>query len=76
MNHIAAFLLVLCEENDEETFYLFISILFATDYCSLINNDLFKLNSFFYCFNRLLNIMFPEMDSFFKNIKVDGGYFL
>ena len=76
MNHIAAFLLILCEENDEETFYLFISILFVTDYCGLINNDLLKLNSFFYCFGRLLNIMFPEMDDFFKNINVNGGYFL
>jgi hypothetical protein len=76
MNHIAAFLLILCEENDEETFYLFISILFATDYCGLINNDLLKLNSFFYCFGRLLNIMYPEMDDFFKNINVSGGFFL
>ena len=76
MNHIAAFLLILCEENDEETFYLFISMLFATDYCGLINNDLLKLNSFFYCFGRLLNIMFPEMDNFLKNNNVSGGYFL
>jgi hypothetical protein len=76
MNHIAAFLLILCNEDEEETFYLFLSILFATDYCSLIVNDLFKLNSFFYCFERLLNIIFPEMNSYFKNINVDGGFFL
>ena len=63
MNHIAGFLLVLCNEDEEETFYLFLSILFATDYCGLIVNDLLKLNSFFYCFERLLNIMFPEMNS-------------
>ena len=76
MNHIAAFLLVLCDENEEETFYLFLSILFATDYCGLIVNDLLKLNSFFYCFERLLNIMYPEMNSYFNNIDVSGGYFL
>ena len=76
MNHIAAFLLILCDEDEEETFYLFLSILFATDYCGLIVNDLLKLNSFFYCFERLLNITFPEMNSFFKNINVNGGYFL
>ena len=51
-------------------------MLFATDYCGLINNDLLKLNSFFYCFGRLLNIMFPEMDNFLKNNIVSGGYFL
>ena len=76
MNHIAAFLLVLCQEDEEETFYLFLSILFASDYCSLVDNNLLKLNSFFYCFGRILNIMFPEMNSYFKNINVDGGFFL
>ena len=76
MNHIAAFLLILCEEKEDETFYLFLSILFATDYCGLIVNDLLKLNSFFYCFERLLNIMFPEMNNYFKNNNINGGYFL
>ena len=76
MNHIAAVLLVLCEENEEEAFYLFIGLLFATDYCSLIVKNLKKLNSFFYCFERLLNIMFPEMNRYFKNINVNCGYFL
>ena len=76
MNHIAAFLLVLCDEDEEETFYLFLSILFATDYCSLVVNDLSKLNAFFYCFERLLNIMFPEMNTYLKNSKVGGGFFL
>ena len=76
MNHIASFILVLCEENEEETFYLFLSILFATDYCSLVVNDLLKLNSFFYCFERLLNTMLPEMNIYFKNVNVDCGYFL
>ena len=76
MNHIASFLLILCNEDEEETFYLFLSILFVTDYCNLVVNDLLKLNSFFYCFERLLNIIFPEMNSFFKNININGGYFL
>ena len=76
MNHIAAFLLVLCNEDEEETFYLFLSILFATDYCGLILNDLLKLNSFFYCFERLLNIMYPEMNNYLNNISINGGYFL
>ena len=76
MNHIAGLLLVLCEENEEEAFYLFLSLLKATDYCSLVINNLKKLNSFFYCFERLLNIMFPEMNRYFKNINVNCGYFL
>ena len=76
MNHIAAFLLILCNEDEEETFYLFLSILYSTDYCSLVVNDLSKLNSFFYCFERLLNIMFPEMNTYLKNSKVGAAYFL
>lgn len=76
MNHIAAFFLVLCEENEEETFYLFLSFLFKTDYCSLIENDLSKLNQFFYCFERLLNIMLPEMNNYLLSNNVNGGYFL
>ena len=76
MNYITAFLLVLCEENEEDTFYLYLSILFSTDYCGLIVNDLFKLNSFFYSFERLLNIMIPEISNYFKINKIDGGFFL
>ena len=45
MNHLAAFFLIISEENEEETFYLFMSFLLGTDYCSLIENDLAKLNT-------------------------------
>ena len=76
MNHIAAFLLVLCDENEEEAFYLFLSILLYTDYCSLIDNDLIKLNSFFYCFERLLHIIFPEMYNYLMSTNVNSGYYL
>ena len=76
MNHIGAFILVLCEENEEETFYLFLSILLSSEYCNLIDNDLVKLNSFFYSFERALNLMFPEMYNFFMNNNINGGYYL
>ena len=76
MNHIAAFFLILCEENEEETFYLFLSFLFETDYCSLVENDLNKLNKFFYCFERILCIMLPEMNNYLMSNNVNGGYFL
>ena len=76
MNHITAFLLVLCEENEEEAFYLFLSILLGCKYCSLIENDLVKLNSFFYSFERCLHLMFPEMYNFFVNNNIKAGYYL
>ena len=76
MNHIASFLLVLCEENEEEAFYLYLCILLGTDYCNIIDDDLTKLNSFFYCFERVLNLMFPEMYNFLNNNNINGGYYL
>ena len=76
MNHIAAFLLVLCEENEEEAFYLFLCILVNTDYCKIIDENLNKLNLFFYCFERLLNLMLPEMYNFFVSKNINGGYYL
>ena len=76
MNHLASFFLIICEENEEECFYLFMSFLLGTDYCSLIENDLMKLNMFFYCFERLLNITLPEMHNFLINNNVNGSYFL
>ena len=36
-------------------------ILLGCKYCSLIENDLVKLNSFFYSFERCLNLMFPDL---------------
>ena len=76
MNHIASFLLVLCEENEEEAFYLFLCILVNTGYCNIIDDNLDKLNKFFYCFDRLLNLMFPEMHNFFLSNNINGGYYL
>ena len=76
MNHIAAFLLCLCDENEEETFYLFISILLMSEYCTLVDNDLKQLHSVFYCFERLLDIIFPEMYNFLKGNGINAGYFI
>ena len=76
MNHIAAFLLILCDEDEEEAFYLYISLLLGCNYCNLIENDLVKLNSFFYSFERCLHLMFPEMYNFFMNNKIKAGYYL
>ena len=50
MNHIVAFLLIICNVDEEETFYLFLSILFSSDYCSFVDNNLFKLHFIFLLF--------------------------
>ena len=75
MNFVAAFLLNITN-NEEETFYLFLSILDGTDYGKLFVKDLEKLKKYFYVFGRLMNVLLPELDFFLKDNKVDVSYFV
>ena len=76
MNQIAAFLLNICEDNDEEVFYLFMSFLKNSEYSNLFKNDLEKMNALFYQFDRILNLYLPEIYLFFKVSSVNSGYFV
>ena len=55
MNYIAAFLLNITN-NEEESFYLFLSLMIFTDYGKLYENDLEILKEYFYVFERLVCI--------------------
>ena len=76
MNQIAAFLLNICEDNEEEAFYIFMSFLKNTEYINLFTNDLEKMNVLFYQFDRLINLYLPEIYIFFKASSVNSGYFI
>ena len=76
MNQIAAFLLNICEDNEEEAFYIFMSFLKNTKYINLFTNDLEKMNVLFYQFDRLINLYLPEIYIFFKASSVNSGYFI
>ena len=71
MNFIAAFLLTLCGD-EEEAFYIFLSLLLTSDYGSLFTKDLANLKKFFYVFERIIDILLPEIYNYLKinNIKV------
>ena len=71
MNFIAAFLLTLCGD-EEEAFYIFLCLLLTSDYGSLFTKDLANLKKFFYVFERVLDILLPELYNYLKinNIKV------
>ena len=71
MNFIAAFLLNLCQD-EEEAFYIFLSLLITSDYGSLFNKELANLKKYFYVFERILDILLPELYNYLKvnNIKV------
>ena len=76
MNQMAAFLLNINDNNEEEAFYIFMSFLKNTEYCNLYKNDLEKMNVLFYMFDRLLNLYLPEIYTYFKVSSINSGYFI
>ena len=76
MNQIAAFLLNICDDNEEEAFYIFMSFLKNSKYSTLFENDLAKMNCLFYQFERLLSLYLPEIHLFFKVSSINSGYFI
>ena len=72
MNQIAN----ICEDNEEDAFYLFMSFLKNSEYSNLFKNDLEKMNVLFYQFDRILNLYLPEIYLFFKASSINSGYFV
>jgi len=75
MNYIAAFLLNITN-SEEESFYLFLSMLNQTEYGKLFEKDLEKLKKYFYVFERIICICLPELYTHFKETNIDVSYFL
>ena len=75
MNYIAAFLLNITN-NEEESFYLFLSLLISTEYGKLFEKDLEKLRKYFYVFDRLICILLPELHHHFQENNVNVSYFI
>ena len=75
MNYIAAFLLNIIE-NEEEVFYFFYSLLESTEYGSLFYNDLEKLKKYFYVFERILNVLVPELYEYLKNNNISTSFYV
>ena len=71
MNFIAAFLLNICGD-EKEAFYIFLCLLLTSDYGSLFTKDLANLKKYFYVFERIIDIMLPELYNYLKinNLKV------
>ena len=71
MQYIVLFLMELYGE--EESFYLFLSLLLNTEYSLLFAKDLQKLKIFFYVFKRIISLFEPELSSFLNinNLQVD-----
>ena len=76
MNQVAGFLLSLCDFNEEEAFYFFVSIIKHTEYCSIFEDNLARMNYLFYQFDRLLNLYLPGVYIFFNQSGINAGFFL
>ena len=76
MNSIAAFLLDICNNDEEETFYIFLCLLLDTKYTTLFQNNLEILNQLFYQFERILNNKMPGFYMYLKSNKITPGYFV
>ena len=75
MNYIAEFLFFFTKSEDE-SFYIFNSILESTDYIDLFANELKRLNKYFYVFDRLINIYLPEIYLHLKNKEVSVTFYI
>jgi hypothetical protein len=71
---MAAFLLQLTD-NEEEAFYIFISLISNTEYGSLYKDHLFRLKQFFYVLERLVALYMPELSMHLKHSGVSATYF-
>ena len=75
MNFIAAFLLNIIGD-EEEAFYLFLSLLLTSDYGSLFLNELAVLKSYFYVFERIIDILLPELYNHLKQNNIKVSFFI
>ena len=74
MNFFVEFLLTVFEE--EEAFYIFISLFENTEYSLIFTKDLQKLKVFFYIFKRIISLYEPELSSHINSSGIDYNYFL
>ena len=75
MNQIASFLLDVCNYQEEEAFYVFLSLMIDSVYSSLFKDELAKLNILFYQFERILVQNLPEIYSYLIENKITPGFF-
>jgi len=84
MNYVAAFLFNMLylkksekekDENEEETFYLFLGLFTSTKYGELFKNNLELLKKFYFILERLISIFIPELYSFFQNNNIKNKLF-
>ena len=74
MNFLVEFLITVFDE--EEAFYIFISLFENTEYSLIFTKDLQKMKIFFYVFKRIISLYEPELSIYLNSCGVDFNFFL
>ena len=76
MNFIAAFLLKILNEREDDAYYLMLGLFKCTSYPQIFHDNLYQLNLYFNIFNQLLFIFIPNLYYYFKNNNIIPNYYL
>lgn len=75
MNFIVYFLQLLTGNDEEETFYLFLSLNRTSEFNDTFHSDFEKLKQFFYSVDRIISLYLPQLNScLYKNNIGSGTY--
>ena len=74
MNFLVEFLLEIYDE--EETFYIFLSLFESTEYSIIFTKDLQKMKVFFYVFKRIMTLFEPELSNYLNSSGIHYNFFL
>ena len=74
MNFLVEFLLEIYDEED--TFYIFLSLFESTEYSIIFTKDLQKMKVFFYVFKRIMTLFEPELSNYLNSSGIHYNFFL
>ena len=62
-------------KNEEKVFYIFLALFLNTEYSNIFSKNLSKLKSFFYVFQRIINLFLPEISSYLNSNNIEFNFF-
>lgn len=75
MNYVGSLLLYLTENKEEEAFNLFYLLVQGTEYKLLFEDELFVLKKYFFIYERLTELLIPEVSYAFRMNSIQVSFF-
>ena len=75
MNYIIGFIMHLLNYNEEETFYLYLSLIKNTDFKMIYKNNLELLNKYIYFLKKYIELYTPKIAQYLKENIIDPSFF-